>query len=177
LLLLEKSTLVLEGDSTLHAFTSKTSTFKFASTLVSNTPSSLATWEKIAAQKALRSFTLRIPVTSLQSETSGLDENLYKELKADTHPEITFTMQSYEFSPAQAGNSSLSVAGELAIAGTTKQVKITANTSTAEDVLQMKGKTELKMSDFNISPPTMMLGMVKVEDKVTINFDMYLALR
>jgi hypothetical protein len=41
--------------------------------------------------------------------------------------------------------------------------------------IQIKGSKKVKMTDFNISPPTAMLGTLKTGDEVTISFTLVMA--
>jgi hypothetical protein len=43
-------------------------------------------------------------------------------------------------------------------------------------MLQVRGTRELLMTEFGIKPPTMFMGMLKTDDKVTIKFEVQLAL-
>jgi hypothetical protein len=42
------------------------------------------------------------------------------------------------------------------------------------DALRVTGKYELNMKDFGVKPPTLMLGTMRVGEKVTVNFDLLL---
>jgi hypothetical protein len=40
--------------------------------------------------------------------------------------------------------------------------------------LRVKGSKEFLMSEFGVKPPSLMLGTMKVRDKVKVNFDVVL---
>ena len=42
--------------------------------------------------------------------------------------------------------------------------------------LHVRGTRDLLMTEFGIKPPTMFMGMLKTDDKVTITFELQLAL-
>ena len=46
--------------------------------------------------------------------------------------------------------------------------------SEADGALRVKGSKEILMSDFGVRPPTLMMGTLKVRDRVVVNFDVVL---
>lgn len=159
------SRLWLEGDSTLHPYSS-TSTAVFAAFTFEG-PGSAA--EALAAKTPAR-MRLTVPVDSLKSAHSGLDKNLRKALKASEHPDITFTLRSYKVDGA-----SVSAEGELSVAGKARAVLLSSRLEARGGVLFVEGAQPLKMTDFGIKPPTMMLGAVKTSDDVTVRWRLELA--
>ena len=150
----------LEGDSTLHPFASTAAAVEFALTLDSAKP-----FAEAAKEGAPAKLSLKIPVAALKSAHKGLDENLQKALDAKKNPDIVFLASHY----AVEGDK-ISVTGELTVAGTTKE-------RTVVGVLGPKGldgSHELKMTDFGVKPPKLMLGAVKVADKILVRFHLEL---
>lgn len=92
-------------------------------------------------------------------------------LRAHEHPEIRF--HSTEVEPL-AGDS-LSVTGELTIAGTTRRVTIRMGTHLAGDTLRVFGGFDARLTHFGIEPPTVAMGTVKVADPVRFVVDAILA--
>src|SRR5208282_5876100 len=64
--------------------------------------------------------------------------------------------------------------GQLTIAGQSKPVTMDVEFRLSPDGVTVKGSYTLKMSDYGIKPPTLMLGAIKVRDPVTIRFDLVL---
>lgn len=141
LTLLPESVLWLEGDSTLHPYSSTTTVMSVAGDV--------------------NGFTLTVPDGSLKSGKGGLDKNLRKHLGGD----VVFTMTKAE-PPTYHGT--------LKIAGVEKPVTLKPDVSKDGGVYRVKGSHELKMSDFGIKPPAMMMGAIKTDDKVTVRFDVKL---
>ena len=46
--------------------------------------------------------------------------------------------------------------------------------SAAAGVLQVSGVYELRMSDYGLKPPKLMMGAFKVDDPIKVNFDLLL---
>ena len=119
----------------------------------------------------IESLTFRMKKTSLKSNQSGLDRRAYDALKANKHPEIIFKMNGNSTIQENGDNYKLSLNGDLVVAGISRQVNITATCLNGDDKkLVCSGTEKLKMSDFQIDPPVMMLGALKTADEITINY-------
>lgn len=159
------SKLWLEGDSTLHPFSS-TST-AVSATLTLEAPGDAAA---ALAAKAPARMTLSVPVASLKSAHGGLDKNLQKALLADKNPAITFSMRSYK---VEGGR--VIAEGELSIAGKARGVVLDSSLENKGGKLLLAGSQALKMTDFGVKPPSMMLGAVKTSDDVMVRWQLELA--
>lgn len=159
------SRLWLEGDSTLHPFSSTSTALAVAFALEAPGDVSGA-----LAAKAPARMTVTVPVASLKSAHDGLDKNLRKALKASEHPDITFTLRSYKVDGA-----SVSAEGELSVGGKARAVLLSSRLETRGGILFVEGAQPLKMTDFGIKPPSMMLGAVKTSDDVTVRWRLELA--
>jgi len=119
---------------------------------------------------------LTIPVKQMHSGNEKLDDKMYDALQADDHPDITFRLTGDTIVPG-APNDSLIVkaSGILAVAGKEKPVELSVILVRNQDsTVSIKGSKELLMTDFGIEPPSMMLGLLKTDDKVVIHFDIRL---
>jgi hypothetical protein len=117
-----------------------------------------------------------VGVTGLHSGKDGLDKNMYKALKAEQNPTIRFRMQHYAVtSPAAAETLAMRIDGTLTIAGTEKSVSLVARAWKGEKGEWVDGTQTLNMSEYGIKPPTMMMGAIKVADRVDIHYHLLLA--
>ncbi len=110
----------------------------------------------------------------LVSEKSMMTNKAHEALKAEKQPEIKFEQTgTLEISGNQ--NGTYTIVGNLTIAGKTKPVEIALNTNTnSQKKVFVSGNTTLKMTDFDVEPPTVMFGTIKTADEVTINFNLTL---
>src|SRR5207237_158837 len=108
----------------------------------------------------------------LKSGEKGLDKNLYKTLQAQTYPNIVFHLSSYRVGASTESPSAYHVTtqGTLEIAGHSQPVEVQAESSATAGPLQLEGQYPLLMSDYGIKPPTMMMGTVKVKNRVVIHY-------
>ncbi|HEX7241037.1 MAG TPA: YceI family protein [Longimicrobiaceae bacterium] len=122
-------------------------------------------------EKAVRSAEVSVAVAGLECGNATMNTHLRKALRADTSPRITYRITSYEV--AEAGGR-MKLSGTLNIAGTERPVSIDATASNEAGKLRVKGSKQLRMTDFGVRPPTLMMGTMKVHDPVTVHFDMLL---
>src|ERR1700734_504534 len=97
------------------------------------------------------------------SEGSMMNNNTYKALKADKNPEIIFRITT-PVTSIKAGlpTTTISVKGNLTIAGVTNPVTMQVNASIQDHtVLSFEGSQIIKMSDYGVTPPTAFFGMLK----------------
>jgi hypothetical protein len=118
------------------------------------------------------SLSFTVPVKSLKSSESLMDERAAKALNADKYPNISFKLTGAAVSGAQQNKAVLNVTGLLTISGVTRQLSLTGNSVTNSDgSVVVTGSKKIKMSEFGVKPPTFMLGALKVTDDVTIDYN------
>ena len=156
-------TVTINGTSNLHDWNEKAEIVTGNGTLIRNSDGSYE----------LESINIKINVHSIKSnEGSTMNNNTYKALKADLHPEIIFILASAVQSNKNPSEEKTILAnGKLTLAGVTRninmQVKIFIQSS---GKLAFRGSYKLKMSDYNIIAPTALFGTIRTGDEITINF-------
>lgn len=162
--LLPESQLWLQGDSTLHHYASTAAQVNVT-----------ATFDPDSQEVA--SLSLSVPVKSLQSGKKALDKNLQEALKAGEYPDIRFELKDYEATrtTAQGKNrDTITAQGLLFIAGVEKPVTLEARGEPDSRGLAFSGETEILMTDFGVKPPKMMLGALKVDNRVVVHYHLIL---
>lgn len=154
-----KSKVQMSGTSTLHDWTADvTKTDGYATLALSN-----------GNLTGLSNMTINMDARTIKSSKGAtMDKNMYKTLKTEQHPTIKFVLTRVT---SVAGNV-VKAEGKLTIAGTTKTVVLNANAKKLSPTdWVFSGSTDLKMTDFNVEPPVMMLGALKTDDNVKITFE------
>jgi polyisoprenoid-binding protein YceI len=164
------ATLSISGTSTMHPYVVSTKTLK-----VGGAVATAADLKGLLQPGALQSLELQIPVNTFTSDKDGLTKQMFKAMKADKHPTITFRLTGYTVESA-AGGATVKPTGTLTVAGVEKPIGMVLDVKEVAGALQVKGTRDLLMTDFGIKPPTMFMGMLKTDDKVTITFAINLAL-
>ncbi len=92
------SKLWIEGTSNLHGWSCKAEKFDATIELDAAAIAELAT----ATPKVLKRVEVKVPVKSLKCGHGGMDDNLYKALKADDTPEISYILATFDAAPGEA---------------------------------------------------------------------------
>ena len=103
---------------------------------------------------------------SLKSGKDEMDDIAHDALKAKKYADITFTLTSFKNLDSKKGQAT----GNLTIAGTTRPVTFTVESSVKGGSVFMTGETAIKFSDFNLTPPTALLGTVKTTNDLKLSF-------
>jgi polyisoprenoid-binding protein YceI len=169
-LALDSARVTLAGTSNIHDFTASTTTVQLNSAHLAQPA---AAWDAILAPGAVDVFEVAVPSISLKSDKDGLDKNMYKALVADKHPNIVFRLAKLE----PGANGAMKALGTMQIAGKTRDIAFDLTTERQASALKVTGKTDLLMTDYGITPPKAMLGMLKTNPKVTVTFEALLSIR
>jgi hypothetical protein len=160
----EGSVVWLEGDSTLHKYSSTATALNLAAEAGSDSASDLL------KEGTVGEFRLEVDVEGLKSGKNQLDRKMYESLDSKNHPLIVFRLTGYQTSPA-----GLSAKGTLTVAGKDKEIVLLGRTKATPGGLEVTGSHDLFMSDFGIKPPKMFMGALKTDDRVTVHFRVVLA--
>jgi polyisoprenoid-binding protein YceI len=163
------SKLWVEGGSNLHGWSCKASSMDAAidvdeAFLKSST----------VAPTLLKKVTVKVPVRSLKCGHGGMDNNLYKALKADDSAEISYILATFDVvEGAKADSFTVKTVGALTIAGTEKSVNMDVSATRLPDgSVKADGELPLLMTDFGVKPPTALLGTLRTDNKVTVKFSL-----
>jgi polyisoprenoid-binding protein YceI len=123
---------------------------------------------------SLSGLTFTLPAKNLKSEHTVMDNNTYKALKADQNPNITFVLTSAIVAPVDGNTYQLRCVGRLTIAGTTRETELTATGkyNPADKTFTVAGSKKMRMTDYQVKPPTVMFGTIKTGDDITISYNL-----
>lgn len=121
-------------------------------------------------------FKLRVPVQSLRCLNRQMDRDMYTALRSQAHPVIEFHFADVTGGiehDIDAKSYRTTIAGTLSLAGAQKQIKVDVEARRiARDRFRLRARLPLRMTDFRITPPTALFGMVKAKNELTVTFDM-----
>ncbi len=152
----DKASMTVSGTSSLHDWESTVEDF-------SHTASITVEGNKLSKINQLE-FT--VIVKSIKSGKGGMDKKTYEALREADYPTISYILIS---AIPKSGNI-VSSTGELTIAGKKRQIDMEVNYEIYPGIIEFRGELTLKMSDYEISPPTALMGTIKTGDEVTIRF-------
>lgn len=121
--------------------------------------------------RGIRVVKVTVDVGKIECHSGTLNKSLRKALKEKDHPRVRFNVQKYEF---KNNGDTANVSGEFMIAGVGRPVEFVAKlTPVLQGGVQIRGGLEILMTDYGIKPPKALLGMMRVRDKITIQFDIF----
>lgn len=192
------STVTLRGQTNVHPW-------RCQSTLVQGSLESAASWSVIetaltaatggspgAAIAALPAgvtlpqptFTAGIPVRSFNCGNRLMENDLRKALKADSAPEIRFQYRDLaRVTSERAAKDALaswylSVEMEIRLAGASRRIPMVLRVDRlTRNTFRVAGSTDLRMTDFGITPPTGMFGMIRAADELEVDVSLLLEVR
>jgi polyisoprenoid-binding protein YceI len=91
-------------------------------------------------------------------------------LESAKYPEITFRSTDVK-GEMKNGAFDIKIGGDITLHGVTKHIVIPATVNLEGDTLHAVGKFDLKRSDFNVKATSAFHGMVRVQNKLTFDFD------
>jgi hypothetical protein len=171
------SSLWIEGTSTMHDFTCRSKEVVFALEQDPGTPRPTNAGElmRLIRSGAVRAVAVQVPVVTLHSEKEGLDKNLRKAMSADRYPDVTFRLEHHEIAPGATGDTTaIHAKGALKICAQERPIELAARAYPGEGGVWLEGSESLLMSDYGIKPPTMMMGTIRVGDRVTVRYRLLL---
>jgi polyisoprenoid-binding protein YceI len=115
-----------------------------------------------------------VPAAKLQGGRSAImDRLMHGALKAGEHPTITYQFVSGSTTPAGANRYNIATKGLLTLAGVTKEIDgAVVAERLANGTIRFTGSYPLLMTDYEITPPTAMLGALRTGDRVVVNFEL-----
>jgi polyisoprenoid-binding protein YceI len=117
--------------------------------------------------REVRSGSLNLDVAALDCANGTMNGHMRNALKAQAHPRIEFRFRSVQLQGGEA-----QVQGDLFIAGETRPVTLPGTiVQEADGALRLAGSLEIRMTEWKVQPPSLMLGTMKVHDPVRVHYD------
>jgi polyisoprenoid-binding protein YceI len=165
-----ESRLWVSGTSTVRAFQCQASSF--AANIASSGTDAVAA--VLAGEKAVSTVEVTVPVERLDCRNGTMNEHMRKALKAKEFQTIVFRASTYDLARS-ADSVTVALNGTLTLGGVEKPITIKALAKPGPNgTLLVSGTREVRMTEFGLKPPTLMLGTMKVDERVTVGFDVVL---
>lgn len=154
----QESKVTVTGTSTIHDWESTAEEFSGSATI------NMEEGKLVS----IEGLTFNVLVEGIKSGKGGMDKKTYDALNEKKHPNIVFKLNEI----AEINADSLIANGSLTISGKTNEIQMTVGYELLEDgTITFKGSKALKMTDYNVDPPTAMLGTIKAGNEVEVHFD------
>jgi len=128
----------------------------------------------LAGEKAVSTVEVTVPAEKLDCRNGTMNEHMRKALKAKEFPTVVFRAASYDL--ARTSDSvAVTLNGSLTLGGVEKPITVQAVAKAgANGTLVVSGTREVRMTEFGLKPPSLMLGTMKVDEKLTVGFEVVL---
>lgn len=117
----------------------------------------------------------RIPIKNFICENNRMTRDLQQALNMAEYPSMSLELKSLSalIDTTQIPRAKL----KITLAGKSNTYDLTyQSTKLSENFYRVVFVREFNMSDFGIEPPTVMLGLIKVKEKIEIELDLYILL-
>jgi len=113
----------------------------------------------------------RIPVEAFEGNNHLLVNDFRNLVDASNHPSIIVEIEKKVFDYIYLSSFSSALTFYLTIAGKKEYVQGEYKTNIRNNSVVLKGSAKIRLSDFSITPPQKMFGMLQVKDVIIIKFD------
>lgn len=125
---------------------------------------------------------VRIPVQQLNCGKSAINRDMRNTLNSKEYPYIIYKLGANRLLDIKPQGEdvvfNIETFGELIISGVERTERIIVKGQFIGDWrFRVSGVHTVEMSDYNLTPPSPMLGLIKVHDELKVHFDVILTLR
>jgi hydrogenase maturation factor len=122
---------------------------------------------------------LSVPVMSMRGNSQGMDRDMHLALKASQFPFIQYRLEKVQDAQVRQDTSSgkpeilLHVIGVLTVAGVqrTLATELTIQRDAGQHYL-VHARTPIKMTDFGVTPPDALFGLIHARDSLSVIFNL-----
>ncbi|MEQ8809116.1 MAG: hypothetical protein RIE59_08635 [Imperialibacter sp.] len=160
------STLIINGASNVNQFTCGMSSYQYADTL--ELSERTASYIKFSPNK------LSLPVVDFDCAHKMITSDFQETLQSDIYPEIGVSFLSLKaISSTMPGVTSYDAVMLIELSGRKREVSIHFDFwEKSYSLYNLVGSKTLRFTDFEMVPPSKMMGLVKVADELTIDFNL-----
>lgn len=115
---------------------------------------------------------LQLMVKNFNSDNKLAQRDFRKLVKADVYPTMLIALQSLELSAeADKNNCFAGVANmKVTITGVSRPYTVPVSLNSEGDLYNVDGKKRLNIRDFGLTPPVEMMGLIRVNEWIDIDF-------
>jgi len=152
----------ITGTSTLHEWTVEASQ-------INDYPSSITIDED---QLVIDAFSFSVDIESMDGGRGpAMNNKIKKALLSHTHPVVSYSqVERISLNLISGEEVAFTTKGKLDIAGQSESVDVSCTALLSGDTIKISGSRSLKMTDFDIAPPTAMFGQIKTNDDIVVHF-------
>ncbi|KAB5487533.1 MULTISPECIES: YceI family protein [Flagellimonas] len=159
-----ESEVVIKGTTNVNAFTCRYNVQEL------EVPVQLTYNEKVE-QIQFKNAKLKLANDCFDCGGKAINKDFRELLKTERHPQVELRLLHVD--PLESDAQKIGVGMEITIAGVARKYQTTLNCVQAGDIC-VNGSLDLLLSDFGLEPPRKVLGMIKVDNKIKVQFSLKL---
>ena len=113
----------------------------------------------------VQAATVTVPLKAFKCPNDEMTQHLNEAMKSAEFPEVVYRLEKYDVAGGQA-----QATGIMTITGVSKPVIVPVMLTASDKGVQVEGNTRLEFATFNLEPPAVFLGMLKVGPQIRISF-------
>ncbi len=113
----------------------------------------------------VQAATVTVPLKAFKCPNDEMTQHLNEAMKSAEFPEVVYRLEKYDIAGTQA-----QATGTMTITGVSKPVSVPVTLTASDKGVQVEGNTKLEFATFNIEPPAVFLGMLKVGPQIRVSF-------
>lgn len=117
---------------------------------------------------------LKIPVRDFEPSNPLMYNDFLNDLREREYPVITIKFPDIELSKYNEPSLSTKYEVQITIAGITREYSVECFLQYCSNHYLLKGSKMIRLSDFQISPPEKLSGLIKVKDEINVSFGIIL---
>ncbi|MES2179085.1 MAG: YceI family protein [Gemmatimonadota bacterium] len=164
-----ESKLWVEGGSTIKSWSCKAGVVD----AIVEASTANAVVQLLGGDKAVKTVDVTVPSEKLDCGNGTMNDHMKKALKVGDFPSVAFHVSTYDVAKSSEGIAG-TLTGTLTLGGVKKTISIPATATDANGALHVVGSYELNMKDYDLTPPSLMFGRIKVRELVNVKFDLFL---
>lgn len=158
------STLKVQGTSNVHDWDMSAEQFTVKAMI-----------EKNGETIEIKTLSLEALAEGLKSGKGGMDKNTYKALKTDKSKNIRFNAtKTVSINSASANSYKVEMEGVMEIAGKKQTTNISFDLVSSNNGYTLTGAKLINMPEYDVTPPTALMGTIKTGADVTIEYNINL---
>jgi polyisoprenoid-binding protein YceI len=156
-----ESKVVIKGTSTLHDWQMDAKNFK----------SEMVLKEKSEKDMEISGVSFSCKSSDVTGEQKLMNSKAHEALKVKQFSDIKFSQSGVKMETVNGNSFKGNVVGKLEIAGVSRNVELPfAGEVKSGDNVSVSGSFRMKMSDYGIVPPSVMMGTIKTGDEITLEY-------
>ncbi|RED22033.1 YceI-like domain-containing protein [Flavobacterium cutihirudinis] len=119
----------------------------------------------------IKNLSITLPAESIKSSKTSMDDVAYETLETKSHKNIRYVLKSAD----KVNETTWVLTGTYTIAGVSKEYKTQVRVATYDNsTFVLQGSNRMTFSDFEMTPPSAALGVVKAGKELTVLFNITL---